>query len=64
MREQAGATALIFSALGPEMTDREELVAPAGTSSNIDTHSEHSTFARLEKFLRRLDCFRRSELAA
>jgi len=42
----------------------ERLVAPSGTSSNIGTHSDLSTFARLEKFLRRLDAFRRQEVAA
>ena len=57
-------TALIFSALGSEMTGNASLVAPTGASSNIGTHSDLSTFARLEKFLRRLDSFRRQEVAA
>lgn len=57
-------TALLFSSLGPETINLEGLVAPAGTSSNIATHSDLSTFTRLEKFLRRLDSFRRLEVAA
>ncbi len=57
-------TALIFSVLGQEMTEKERLVAPTGASSNIGTHSDLSTFARLEKFLRRLDFFRRCEVSA
>lgn len=56
-------TALIFSALGSEMTENAGLVAPTVASSNIGTHSDLSTFARLDKFLRRLDSFRRQEVA-
>ena len=40
------------------------LVAPAGTSSNPEVPSDPTTFACLEKFLRRLDSFRRPEVAA
>lgn len=57
-------TALIFSVLGPEMTGGEGLVAPPYPSSNTTTRLLPSAFARLEKFLRRLDCFRRHEVAA
>jgi len=55
---------LYFSGLDQEMTGKERLVAPSGASSNIGTHSDLSTFARLEKFLRRLDSFRRQKVAA
>src|SRR5689334_18036043 len=49
---------------GSEEMREERLVAPTGASSNISTHSDLATFARLEKFLRRLDSFRRLEVAA
>ena len=45
-------------------TPGERLVAHAGTVSNGTTHSDLNTFARLEKFLRRLDALRRSGVAA
>jgi hypothetical protein len=57
-------TALIFSSLRGENTTREGLVAPGVASSNTATGSRPVTFARMEKFLRRLDSFRRQEVAA
>lgn len=48
------------------MADPEERLASLGeaSSNSTTTHRAPSTFARLEKFLRRLDTFRRQEVAA
>ena len=40
------------------------LVAPSGTGSNTTTRLHPSAFARLEKFLLRVDTFRKQEVAA
>jgi hypothetical protein len=56
-------TALIFSVLDPESTTREGLVAPGVSSSNTGPHLQPSAFTRLKEFLRRLDAFRRQEVA-
>ena len=53
-------TTLLFNALGQEPANFEGLVSPGGASSNHN----HFTFIDLEKFLRRVDTFRRSEIAA
>ena len=53
-------TSLLFSYLGTIETGGEGLVAQGKMVSNTGT----AGFIRLEKFLRRLDTFRRSEFAA
>jgi hypothetical protein len=56
-------TGLIFSDLGLGKAPGEGLVAPGVPSSNTTAGSGPANFARMEKFLRRLDSFRRQEVA-
>ncbi len=57
-------TASFYEELQHFTTPEERLVAHGDTSSNTTTRLRPSAFARLEKFLRRVDSFRRQQVAA